>query len=105
MGRNEASWFIEVNVNRLPQYRCHKVVRAAQVLEIEQDHQLGCFRLTLRDTEVQLMVTENWYRSKIVSFPADDLGYVVVYDDQYVSWSPTKAFEEGYSLMEEVAGG
>lgn len=28
-----------------------------------------------------------------------DPGYYVVYEDGYVSWSPTKAFEEGYTRL------
>lgn len=28
-------------------------------------------------------------------------GYYVVYKDGYKSWSPAKAFEEGYTLIEE----
>lgn len=35
----------------------------------------------------------------------DDEGYVVVYDfntpDQYVSWSPKKQFDEGYSEVQQ----
>lgn len=28
-----------------------------------------------------------------------DEGYYVVYDDGYASWSPSKAFEDGYTLI------
>ena len=31
--------------------------------------------------------------------------YLVVYDDGYVSWSPAKAFEEGYTRIEATAAG
>jgi len=28
------------------------------------------------------------------------MGYYVVYEDGYESWSPTKEFQEGYELIE-----
>lgn len=30
---------------------------------------------------------------------SDDPGYYVIYEDGYVSWSPTQAFESGYTLI------
>jgi hypothetical protein len=32
----------------------------------------------------------------------DDLGYFVVYEDGYQSWSPTEAFEKGYTKRPDV---
>lgn len=38
------------------------------------------------------------YRTKCKATESD-LGYYVVYDDGYKSWSPAKAFEEGYTKI------
>ena len=43
-------------------------------------------------------VTADWV-SKRYHGSDDDLGYFVVYEDGYLSWSPTKAFEEGYTAL------
>lgn len=79
---------------RLPEYVSHKVVRAAKIFAAERDAD-GCWTLaTGRDFGPFKLDADQSARCK---FTEDDLGYLVVYADGYVSWSPTKAFIEGYS--------
>lgn len=81
----------------LPQYRSHKIVRAAQIYAAERREDGGWSLATGRDFGPFYLDAETSKRFKITD---DDLGYLVVYEDGYVSWSPTKAFEEGYSKVD-----
>lgn len=85
-------------LSRLDKYECHKVVRAAKLLAVEEVHLLEGFpvRLTFDAEELaQYDVPLDWISSK----GAHAGGYFVVYEDGYESFSPAKAFEEGYSLL------
>lgn len=71
----------------LPQYRCYKVVRAAKIVAIDHGS-----RLDLMPHGV-VEVGPSWIREK----RAEAGGYYVVYEDGYASYSPAKAFEDGYA--------
>lgn len=77
----------------LPRYKCHKEVRALKITSIT----------FLEDDAASLnngfLVTNPGFGSKFHG--DDDLGYYVIYGDGYESWSPSKAFEEGYTLIQE----
>lgn len=80
---------------KLPQYQSHKKVRAAKIVAVDVDAE-GLTRLIL-DTEgiPPFPVT-----SDFVSKHAPKAGmYLVVYDDGYLSISPAKAFDEGYTRL------
>lgn len=86
----------------MPKYQSHKKVWA---LRIESAEKIG-------ETTITLSFVEKAYTSinldgdaaqrfmKCAEEGVEDLGYYVVYKDSYVSWSPTEAFEEGYSLTQ-----
>lgn len=38
-----------------------------------------------------------------IKIDGSDFGYFVLYEDGYHSWSPTKAFEEGYTEIKETS--
>lgn len=85
----------------LPRYKCHKEVSAIKIAAIEFERD-GSAKVaptshTLRDVW-HVVGTKKGYRER---FKGDDsdLGYYVRYDDGYESWSPTKAFEEGYTRL------
>lgn len=94
----------------LPHYRCHKVVRAARIYAqgsptddgeniyvvvslTDEDERRGEY--TFPKHTAVLLVPKDVYARK-----PENAGYIVVYDDGYVSWSPSKAFEEGYTRIE-----
>lgn len=84
----------------MPQYQCHKKVRALKIAAIE--FRFEDARIAPQDNGYAPFEVRN-YRSKFKGFDNDslgkDLGYYVQYDDGYQSWSPTKAFEEGYTKI------
>jgi hypothetical protein len=86
----------------LPLYQCHKKVRAAKIGSIAQHGQTGAASLDLVMPEgvgerfLSVDVTAEW----MARFKPETGGYYVVYQDGYASFSPAKAFEEGYELLE-----
>lgn len=88
----------------LPKYVSHKEVWALKIAEIcplyyggsadpGPEHQLGV-RLRFADDSYLSIDLDLSYAQRIKQ--GDDTGYYVRYADGYESWSPTKAFEEGY---------
>lgn len=79
----------------LPVWDCHKQVEALKIVEIlEMDG-----KLFFRGDDGTLIPTDvDWLRKHDVDHVAEGeaLGYYVRYKDGYTSWSPVKAFEEGY---------
>lgn len=86
----------------LPTYRCHKEVRAFKIASIEFVDADGSARIV----PVTGNVTKRGYLSTKPDYVDrfkggdDDPGYFVLYADGYESWSPTKAFEEGYTRVD-----
>lgn len=83
----------------LPKYKCHKVVSAAKIggfFPLEDGDPNGGVRLTFSDGEIPPLVQSKEWREK--HQPVEG-GYLVAYADGYVSFSPARAFEEGYSLV------
>jgi hypothetical protein len=96
---DEAGTVREQVLSGLPQWRSHKVVRAAPVRAL-YPHDTDPNKMVLYldggpdpdgypGIEIEAKVF-----SRYVPQPGD---YFVVYDDSYQSVSPRKAFEEGYS--------
>lgn len=83
----------------LPRYRCHKEVRA---LKIRRIMPLEDGAATLHfDGDFRPVRVGRGFRLGINTTNTGvghaDYGYYVVYDDGYTSWSPTAAFEGGYT--------
>ncbi len=76
----------------LPQYKAHKIVGAAKVVELITLGGRFDFRLKLETGE-----EVEFPQGKTDPDPVG--GYYVQYADGYTSWSPAKAFEEGYTLQ------
>lgn len=87
-GQNEMT-----NDLKLPKYRCHKVVQAAKILAVKS------FRSSVivdtGNTDAWLEIPEELL-SKV-----DVGGYIVVYEDGYMSYSPEKPFSEGYTRIDD----
>ena len=82
------------NFTQFPRFKCHKEVRAAQIGEIRQESKgLRIFPNT--PGVASFCISDEFYQ-KHRPVPG---GYIVVYADGYVSFSPKEAFEEGYVLI------
>jgi hypothetical protein len=74
----------------MPRYKCHKEVWALKIAKIE-----GVI-VTPEDKRYTPFEVGDDYLLKHKPFVG---GYYVVYDDGYRSFSPAKAFEEGYKQV------
>lgn len=83
----------------MPKYQCHKRVHALKIKDILENDQDGAATLMWVEKDYgPLRVDAQWMRRHSPQLG----GYYVVYDDGYTSYSPAKAFEEGYTLIEET---
>ncbi len=84
-----------MNINELPQYKCHKVVRAGVICSW---YSCGLVSVEIKgtDTIIEVEVGQKW----IEKHNPESGGYLVVYEDGYTSYSPAAAFETGYLLLE-----
>lgn len=78
---------------RLPMYRCHKVVRAAKILAI------GSYGLRVDAGDPQICLTLRMPDDWLERHRPEVGGYLVVYEDGYKSYSPAAAFESGYGRI------
>jgi len=88
----------------LPRYKSHKEVHAMKIGAIEFAHD-GSADIAPAAIHVACgnVATDKDYRQKYkgeLHGDPEKLGYYVLYEDGYESWSPTKAFEEGYTLVD-----
>lgn len=85
----------------MKKYRSHKLVEAGKIKAIEElgDDGLGT-------TETCLLLDDGWHVAVSDAYMAKHNpqigGYYVRYADGYESWSPAKAFEEGYAEVVDV---
>ena len=78
----------------LAKFQSHKVVSAGKINEIYSDSHIG-----VEQSDGSNFTTEipaNFF-ARGTANPGD---YYVVYDDGYASWSPAKAFEDGYKRID-----
>lgn len=87
----------------LPRYRCHKIVRAAKITGIAVEIDESGARLHFGEIGGFKDVDVVW----LGKHGTTDMvgGYYVVYDDGYTSFSPGKAFEEGYTIISDAPSG
>lgn len=85
-------------MNEMPRYKCHKQVWALKIADMKI-HQDKSVTITPEDDGHGVFTTgAGWWADRFNADP-DDPGYYVVYDNGYTSWSPTKAFEDGYTRV------
>ncbi|MGH8446875.1 MAG: hypothetical protein ACREVL_16505 [Solimonas sp.] len=87
---------------QLPLYQCHKRVRAAKITSIEPDNygERYAVLLTHDGGLIGAYVKPEW----IEKHKPEVGGYFVEYDDGYASYSPAKAFEDGYTRIDDRIG-
>lgn len=83
---------------QIPRYKCHKEVWALKIAAIEIHEDKSATIAPADDGFAPFRTEAGW--GERFKGDEDDPGYYVVYKDGYKSWSPTKAFEEGYSPAE-----
>lgn len=79
----------------IPQYRSHKIVRAAKITAFRENGEPSMPDLVLGEIGGIVTMLSDWH----VKHQPQVGGYYVVYDDGYQSFSPAKAFEEGYTRV------
>lgn len=81
----------------MPRYQSHKKVWALKIaaLEIHEDKSA-----TIAPEEIPYapFKTHPGWAERFTG-SEDDKGYFVQYEDGFASWSPTKAFEDGYTRI------
>ena len=86
----------------MPKYVCHKEVWALKIKEIDHDTMVSggpnAARITPEDEGYGPFKVDAEYMAK---HKPEVGGYYVVYKDGYKSFSPSKAFEDGYNLKEK----
>lgn len=83
----------------MPRYRSHKVVWALKIREVVDDG-YGNLVVYPEDERFGSILPGDGWEDRFQG-DSDDFGYYVEYPDGYRSWSPTVAFEEGYTLVED----
>lgn len=93
-------------VTPMPLYRSHKIVRGAPIRDA--DIRGGENGRTAVDVVINQVVEKIEVPAELglkihnLLLEGRD-GYLVEYDDGYLSWSPEKAFVEGYTAVQEGA--
>lgn len=87
----------------MPRYKCHKEVWALKIKEVQQapadqerQHAGGDWYLVPEDGRYTTICVG--HEEYVLKHRPEAGGYYVVYADGYKSYSPAKAFEEGYTL-------
>lgn len=76
----------------LPKYRCHKIVSACKIKEVSN------LIIIPEDDKIEPFEVSAEY---LLKHQPKKGGYFVVYEDNYLSYSPASAFESGYTLIEK----
>ena len=82
-------------VQPFPHYKCHKIVRAKQITDTMSVE--GGKTLFFDGDNQTITLTFDEIKGK--PFPVTGM-YMVFYEDGHFSFSPAKAFEEGYAPFE-----
>lgn len=84
------------NSAELPKYQCHKKVHAVKILSIGLVGEDSKQVIIPADPGYEdIPVSDEW----VAKHNPKIGGYYVVYEDGYASFSPAKAFEDGYTRI------
>ena len=84
---------MDTPVVELPAYKSHKTVRAAKITGFRQNGNPDMPDLLLGEIGAVVALLPDWHEKHKPQVG----GYYVLYEDGYTSYSPAKAFEEGYT--------
>lgn len=82
----------------MPRYQCHKRVHALKLVSVGRHSDGSCTLFPHDSQRFAPVLADAELASRVHEQPGDS-GYLVIYEDGYRSWSPTKAFEDGYTLL------
>jgi len=88
--------------HKMPRYRCIKCVSAAKITTL-LTHVDGVLDLEMvgpNGEKYKTRMSADWNRQHM----PDKGGFLVLYDDGYMSYSPARPFDEGYVLLTENEG-
>lgn len=85
-------------MTKMPRYKSYKLVWALKIAAAEVNEDKSA-RIVPEDKEYAVLTTRPGWAERF-TYTDDDLGYFVQYEDGFTSWSPTKAFVEGYKREE-----
>lgn len=81
----------------MPKYKSHKTVHALKIAAVQINLDKSAMIAPADKGFAPFEAAAGW--GDRFKGGDGDLGYYVVYDDGYASWSPTKAFEDGYARV------
>jgi hypothetical protein len=81
-----------------PRYKSHKQVQALKIKRVEVSPDNVTW-ITPTDERFDMFSVDDPTWRERYKGTSDDTGYYVIYEDGYTSWSPSKAFEEGYTRV------
>ncbi len=95
----------------LPEFRSHKVVRAGKIVSVTRNTSTfpqyepdAAGEVAIAVGSVGLVWHQSCSAAMFARFVPQQGDYLVIYEDGYMSFSPAKAFEDGYSEMAALAG-
>lgn len=84
---------------QMPRYQCHKKVWALKIKAINPTNEMLMYPDYALHFEEEGYAPIRKSRDWMQKHSPSAGGYYVVYEDGYTSYSPAKAFEEGYRLI------
>lgn len=97
------------NPQSLPQYRSHKLVRAAEIIKVQADQMIGYCEILLEGGHV-VELSGPTRRRVLDALEVMRYGYdggsramLIAYSDGYISVSPLATFEAGYTRLHDRA--
>ena len=85
----------QATLREMPRYKCHKQVHALKILHVHIESDERGLVTPVDDGFAPFFVSSEFMEKH----NPEGGGYYVVYKDGYKSFSPAKAFDEGYSLI------
>jgi hypothetical protein len=80
-------------MSQLADWKCHKIVKAGKIIAFGDGFYTSVTVEDVNGAPCSVAITPN-----VFARGRPDLGdYLVIYEDGYKSWSPAKAFEDGYA--------
>lgn len=86
----------------MPKYKSHKTVHALKIANVQINLDQSAMVTPVDEGFAPFEAPQGW--GTRFKGGGEDFGYYVVYDDGYASWSPTKAFEDGYTQVGALEG-